>query len=229
MFILAIILLTLGLVCILYYLISVSVSPVGVDSPVNSGSAGTNSVRIPTPPASPAQGGEVNTGPTVAPLSGRAPAQPDTHADELPPRENWKRMDTRSLQNTLKVYGEKETLRPDEERSLVVQGVLYLNHNRSLPLLHGTQGAQVGGETLEAYADVKRVGPGSLVLEGSGFYIRCGNASYSYSTTDLEQILFQERGIALIPDSPNRPAPLFITENPEVIKDYIKRHARIVA
>ena len=61
------------------------------------------------------------------------------------------------------------------------------------------------------FSELRRVGNGTLILEGSSFLIHCGNTSYSYSAGDMDQILFQGSGLALVPIHPDRPIPLFLT------------------
>ena len=66
-----------------------------------------------------------------------------------------------------------------------------------------------------------------MIVNGSSFLIHCKNTSYSYSAGDLDQILFQSDGVALIPIAFDQPTALFLTQESNELKRYIKKNARI--
>ena len=43
----------------------------------------------------------------------------------------------------------------------------------------------------------------------------------------LSQILFQEKGVALLPRTQGRSIPVFLTEEPDKIKAFLKQNAHI--
>ena len=263
MFYLAALLITLGLSCLLYYVVSVSLTP--KSSPQNQGAgpaqypgpaqyAPGSAQYAPRPaqyapgsaqyapgpaqhpgptqyapgPADPAQHPEPAQHPGAqhpglaqyAPGPGeRAPQSPVSR--QVRPK-SLKRIDVNALAETVRVYAREEEGR-QEEKPLVVEGTLYMSSNRYLSIM-----PTAGQKTPRSFTDLKRVGQGTLVLEGGGFYIRCGNAAYSYTAADLEQIVFQKSGLALIPALANRAVPVFITDRPDEVKKYIKKHSQIV-
>ncbi|MCB1308201.1 MAG: hypothetical protein KDK30_08490 [Leptospiraceae bacterium] len=137
----------------------------------------------------------------------------------------FKRIDTDTLQEALKIVARTESTAVKEPEQFITRGVLYQDHGRRIPGRIG----RVEDMPVRYFQELRRVGRGTLIIEGSTFMIHCGNASYSYSAGDLEQIVFQPGGVALVPLLPDRPVPVFITHDSEGVKKYIKRHARIKA
>lgn len=105
---------------------------------------------------------------------------------------------------------------------VVAGGILFMNQGRYLPAFKGLSGDERG-----LASRLKRIGPGTMVLDNGGFTIRCGNASYNYSSAELDQILFQKSGVALLPVFTDRPVPVFLTDHPDKIKHFIKKYAVI--
>ncbi len=105
---------------------------------------------------------------------------------------------------------------------LAVFGTLFLDHARNLSLLAGR-----GLEDLppRMFADFKRVGKGSLVCEGQGFFFKSGNTLHSYSTNDLEQIVFLNSGLALVPGSVQSPIAIVLTDESDRVKAFIRENA----
>jgi len=229
-----------GLCCLLYYLWSVWARKTEVSEhgdrrdsdmsavPNGPSTTGTRKESIPADSV-PRDSGleESRQRPVQAPSAG-APVpsrngRSGAHGDGRTRRERLKRIDAGALADTLKVQA-REDARGTEEPPLMVDGVLYLSRGRHLPVLFLSEENSPRG-----FDDLKRVGRGTLIAEGGGFYIRCGNAGYSYSVAELEQIVFRDRGLALIPVLSNRPVPVFITENSDDLKDYIKKNAHIIS
>ncbi|MCB1324738.1 MAG: hypothetical protein H7A21_19085 [Spirochaetales bacterium] len=159
----------------------------------------TGSVRVP------------NTTPVPEPASQRPPET-----------ESLTRIDTDLLAETLKVAARTEGAELQPEEQLIVTGVLYQDHGRRIP----HQVGRFGELPVRFFSEMRRVGSGTMILERSNFRIHCGNASYSYSAGDLDQIVFQESGVALVPVLPDRPVPVFITREARSVKSFIKKHAR---
>ena len=115
---------------------------------------------------------------------------------------------------------------PEQVPPQVVPGVLFLSAGKRLPLLahRGTGGRPGLEDDPREFNNLKRVGEGSMILDKDSFLIRVGNASYSYSASELDMILFQKKGVALMPLAENRPVPVFITPEPDIIKSYIKKN-----
>jgi hypothetical protein len=156
------------------------------------------------------------------------PAHSDPHGQlsELRARlSGWKRIDSDSLNESLRVYENLERQKPAPAPQLVVTGVLYLDHDRQIP----TEVGRRGEIPPRVFANLRRIGNGTLILENSSFLIHSGNASYSYSAGDMDQILFQGGGLALVPIHPDRPVSLFLTKDVDQVKAYIKKNARIRA
>ena len=77
------------------------------------------------------------------------------------------------------------------------------------------------------FDELRRVGSGNLIIEEGAFIIRSGNATYHYSIGDLDQIIFQPTGVALVPIMGDRSVALFITEDAQKIREFIKEHVRM--
>ncbi len=133
------------------------------------------------------------------------------------------RIDPDSLNESLRVMEKTERESPEAAPQLIVTGVLFLDHGRKIPGQIGRRGEI----PTRIFSELRRVGNGTLILEGSSFLIHCGNTSYSYSAGDMDQILFQGSGLALVPIHPDRPIPLFLTGDVSAVKAYIKQNARI--
>lgn len=159
-----------------------------------------------------------------------APARPRWEPTRKPPRPTpltekqvFKRIDTDSLAEALKIHAREEEEVPGQPEQMVVTGILYLDHGRRLPLRAG----QFAEGPVGVLSEVKRIGNGTMILEGTSFLIHCDNTSFTYSAGDLDQIIFQKKGIVLVPLLAGRPVPVFITEEAERIRAFVKKHARI--
>lgn len=151
--------------------------------------------------------------------SGSAPRAPRPRSEHL------RRIDPDALNETLRVYEQSERRQPEPAPQLIVSGMLYLDHARRIP----TQLDRRGEIPTRIFSGLRRIGTGTLILEDTSFLIHCGNASYAFSAGDLDQILFQSSGVALVPIHPDRPIPVFLTREVERVKHCIKKNARIRA
>lgn len=113
------------------------------------------------------------------------------------------------------------TAAEQKEATLVVGGTLYLDHGRKL---HRSRSLDLSPAY---FAELKRIGPASLILDGSSFIIHAENASYTYSAADLDRIFFRDRGLALVSLSARRAIPVFLSDQIAAVKTYIKSHSRI--
>ncbi len=109
-----------------------------------------------------------------------------------------------------------------ETKDLIVSGILFLDPSRRVK----DEAARTGELSPDLYAGIKRMGQGTLVVQGSDFLIQCANATYRYSAADLDQILFVRGGVALIPYPVDQPIPVFITERHEEIREFIRSHSK---
>jgi len=121
----------------------------------------------------------------------------------------------------------RESLSPGEKPNeddlpFVLKGILYFNPNRAFsprPV------ASLRG--LTALSETHRMGRASMVMDKAGFTFHCGNASYKYTTSELDRIEFHTRGLLLIPIDGERSTVVFITEKPEEIRSFIKKHSAL--
>lgn len=138
-------------------------------------------------------------------------------------KQTFKRIDTDALADALKIHAREEEELPGQPEQLIATGILYLDHGRQLP----RRGGDFSEGPVGVLSEVKRIGSGTMILEGTSFLIHCDNTSFTYSAGDLDQIIFQKKGIVLVPLLAGRPVPVFITEEAERIRSFIKKHARI--
>jgi len=203
-----------------------------------SGNVGEARMQSPGQPAQPGQAppqaredrppAEAYATPDHAPEATATPEAREAKAGgpwtRIPSYESVSRLDTRRLAESLRTIANREAIEERRERTeqLVVAGTLYLDHGRRVDRLAGRS------EEIppRLFAELKRAGQGSLVAEGGSFRIHCGPASYHYPASELDQIIFHAAGIALIPTLPDRPAPVFLTEESETLKAYVKKRAR---
>ncbi len=136
----------------------------------------------------------------------------------------FQRIDTESLNDRLRIFEKTEHHEPEPEQ-LIVPGTLYLDHGRKIP----DQLGRGGDLPARLFSELRRIGKGTMILESGRFQIHSGNASYSYSAGDLDQIVFQPGGLALVPIPADRAIPVFLTPRVDEIKAHIKKNARIRA
>jgi hypothetical protein len=224
MFALGVLLIAGGLACLAFLFVSLARRPVGE----GVGAADDSSPPGAAPAAPPVLAPLTAPGPTENP----APQAPSGAGDARLRAPNLisgnlrlRAVDSEGLAESLRLLTRQETPPAARDDTLVVRGVLYLDRGRRLERMLGH-----APETLERlFSELTRIGPATLSADGGGFLIHSGNASYSYSASDLDQIIFQAGGVALAPAQTDRPCALFLCEESDRIKDYIKRRARVRA
>jgi hypothetical protein len=117
---------------------------------------------------------------------------------------------------------DRPVIRPREPEQLVVFGSLFLDHARNLSFLGKNHAEDLPPRIFQ---DFKRIGKGTLICEETGFLFKSGHVSHTYPTGDLEQIVFLNSGLALVPTSPRSPIAIFLTGESDRVKAYIRDHA----
>ncbi len=164
------------------------------------------------------------------PQAAAPPPRPRWEPTRVPPRPTpvtekqvFKKIDTDALAEALKIHAREEEEIPGQPEQLITTGVLYLDHGRRLAHHPG----KFSDGPVGVLSEIKRIGTGTLILEGTSFLIHCDNTSFTYAAGDLDQIIFQKKGVVLVPLLAGRPVPVFITEQADRIRSFIKKHARI--
>lgn len=171
--------------------------------------------------------GASETGPAVpvAPVSMHT-SRPELVSSEEVPKERMSEALAQAAVTTATsptpVITEGRPLRRAEPAQIVVFGALYLDHARNLSIFNTRNPEELPARV---FSDFKRVGKGSLVCEGSGFFFKSGHASYQYPVGDLEQIVFLETGVALLPASVKSPIAIFLTDESDRVKAFIRENS----
>ncbi len=106
--------------------------------------------------------------------------------------------------------------------SIRLQGFFYLDVGH----FSRTPQSQREGVSLSSYTGISRVGPGELQVHGSLFLIDSANVRYTYPAEELDQLLFEENGLALIPKNTRQPAAIFLSDGIMKVQSYVKSHAQ---
>lgn len=131
---------------------------------------------------------------------------------------------TEEVARSVRVLEKKRTV-PRKDEVLFSRGILFFDHNRQLPL----QMEKMDQTPLAFFSSLKRSGEATLSIENGNFILHGPNASYRYHSGDLDQILFLKGGVGLVPLNRSYPIPVFLTEEFEKIKDFIKQNSRVHA
>lgn len=128
-------------------------------------------------------------------------------------------------QDTLKIVEEREPqpFPEPEEDPVRIDGILFMDRSRQIHV----HADRLKNSPLHFFQELKREGKGSLSIQGRNFRIDTAHSSHNYSASDLEQILFLQKGVALVPLNRSLSVPVFITDRPDEIKNFIKRHSRL--
>ena len=123
-------------------------------------------------------------------------------------------------QNTPKVIQQKSSNKPRLPQ-LTIHGILYLDQEQSCRKLKGLENTPFN----ISFNGVQRVGNAKLWVENDVFKIFCGNASYVYLTQTLDQIIFHETGIALVPNLHYQAAAIFLSDEVDKLKNFIQANS----
>lgn len=125
------------------------------------------------------------------------------------------------IESTEILSNEVESAKIEIEFNL--EGTLYLDRGRKIPLADIKLKER---PLVDEFAGFSRMGHGLMTEDKGIFYFHAGNAVYSYAVNDLEQIVFYNQGFALIPLNKNLPAPLFLTDAVDEMKEFLshKKH-----
>ncbi len=118
------------------------------------------------------------------------------------------------------VRGAAAVREPQGPPPLAIQGILFLKPDRGMP-----EGSELFGEGERVLGGVRRVGEATLFVESGRFLIRAGDASFSYSGNDLEEVVFEQGGFSFIPVDRGRPVPVFLSERPDELREYLRKHS----
>ncbi len=103
---------------------------------------------------------------------------------------------------------------------LALQGILFLKPDRSMP-----ESGALSREGEQVLGAVRRVGEATVFVESGRFLIRAGDASFSYSAADLEEVVFEQGGFSFIPVDRSRPVPVFLSERPDELRNYLRANS----
>ena len=93
-----------------------------------------------------------------------------------------------------------------------INGALYIDEKQSISRAY----AKNSGVQINNYKDIHRIGVAVLNVQGDIFMIHSDNTSYRYEAKHLDQIIFQESGVAFIPRKSRQAAAIFLTETEQV-------------
>lgn len=139
------------------------------------------------------------------------------------PINRLKQIDPDSLRDAISRVTLSESMSSLKSEQLITKGILFLDKGRRLPGMMG----KFSELPVRFFDELRRIGTGNLIIEEGAFIVRSGNATYHYSIGDLDQILFQPSGVALVPVLPDRSVALFITKEAEAIRSFMKEHVRM--
>jgi hypothetical protein len=106
---------------------------------------------------------------------------------------------------------------------LIAHGVLFLDSGRRVYLHAGS----IGVDSAKILSGLKRVGRCSLVYRDSRFGILSGNVTYSYAADELEQVVFLNRAVAFVPADRSSPVSIILTESTDAIREFIKKYSMV--
>ena len=104
---------------------------------------------------------------------------------------------------------------------LRIEGALYLDQKQSSRKLYANKGEL----PIRDYNSIHRIGRAILSTQDDTILLQSGNASYHYAAEDLDQIIFQDKGIALVPHSSKQPGAIFLSMEIARVKDHIKAYS----
>ena len=111
-----------------------------------------------------------------------------------------------------------------KKKALEIDGILFLDHSRKL-LSHSSLPSEGGGYPESFFDTLKRMGQGRLRATKDAFEIECGDARWNYKTGKLDQILFQESGLAFVTIDESQAIALFLSNGSKRVREFVKKHA----
>jgi hypothetical protein len=107
--------------------------------------------------------------------------------------------------------------------SFHMEGILYLDHSGKIPF--GQKDLSLDDASEEALRNFKRVGPAKLKEEDGKFVFYSGNASYTYQSYELDQVVFYDQGIAFLLKDTRAPRPIYFTKEMDELKEFLEQAA----
>ncbi|MCB1171934.1 MAG: hypothetical protein KDK39_00140, partial [Leptospiraceae bacterium] len=120
-----------------------------------------------------------------------------------------------------------ETARPaqpleSQVNLLQLSGTLLLDHKRHLL----ARNSHYSNLSMDFFAHLQRIGPANLRFQPNEFQILCENQVFTYPLADLDQIIFQDSGAALVPVSAQLPIAVFLCADAARIKAFVRDRSR---
>lgn len=100
-----------------------------------------------------------------------------------------------------------------------MEGTLYLDHSGKIPF--GEKDLSISERSEEDLRNFKRVGSAKLKEEDGKFVFYSGNASYTYQSYELDQIVFYDQGVAFLLKDTRSPRPVYFTKGLDELKDFL--------
>ncbi len=107
--------------------------------------------------------------------------------------------------------------------SFHMEGILYLDHSGKIPF--GEKDLSETESSEETLRNFKRVGPAKLKEEDGKFVFYSGNASYTYQSYELDQVVFYDQGIAFLLKDTRVPRPVYFTKEMDELKEFLSQAA----
>ncbi|MCZ8156504.1 MAG: hypothetical protein O9264_10325 [Leptospira sp.] len=105
--------------------------------------------------------------------------------------------------------------------SFHMEGILYMDHSGKIPF--GQKELLPNDSNDEVLRSFKRVGPAKLKEEDGKFVFYSGNASYTYMSYELEQVVFYDQGVAFVLKDPKTPRPVYFTKEMDELKEFLSQ------
>jgi hypothetical protein len=102
-----------------------------------------------------------------------------------------------------------------------MEGILYLDHSGKIPF--GEKDLSLMDPSEETLRNFKRVGPAKLKEEDGKFVFYSGNASYTYQSYELDQVVFYDQGVAFLLKDARTARPVYFTKEMDELKDFLNQ------
>ncbi|BDA77794.1 hypothetical protein LPTSP3_g07240 [Leptospira kobayashii] len=117
---------------------------------------------------------------------------------------------------------------PPEPAKIVqfeMDGILYFDHSGKIPF--GSKDLGDSDTSEEDLRNFKRVGSAILKEEDGKFVFYSGNASYTYQSQDLEQVVFYDQGFVFLLKDGKAAKPVYFTNHLDQFKDFLTQATTI--